>query len=285
MKNRRILLTALLSLVVVTLSAQDNYFTFNGTADVKMRCLARGAGGRAIVHDVNNTLVLNYAGDFTGGVKIGSNLTVQEKLTAKSLYLGPTSITDGWNRTDLEYRGHTLRIASPTGMSTHNQIEIYPGTNANALRYTSFQMFTSTTHTDFKNVVQIHTNGASYFNGGNVGIGTATPKNKLDVNGVIRATEVKVETGWADFVFADDYKLPTLKEVEAHISEHRHLPGIPSEAEVKAEGVSLGDMQAKLLQKIEELTLYVIEQNKVIDEQKEMLKEQNQRISILENTK
>ena len=111
----------------------------------------------------------------------------------------------------------------------------------------------------------------SVVNNGNVGIGTDNPQNKLDVNGTIRATEVKVEAGWADFVFDKDYKLPTLQEVENHINEHKHLPDIPSEAEVKENGVSLGEMQAKLLQKIEELTLYVIELKKENQEQSKLI--------------
>lgn len=96
-------------------------------------------------------------------------------------------------------------------------------------------------------------------------------KALLEVLGTIRATEVKVETGWSDFVFEKDYKLPTLQEVENHINEHKHLPDIPSEAEVKENGVSLGEMQAKLLQKIEELTLYTIELNKTVKEQGEKI--------------
>lgn len=100
---------------------------------------------------------------------------------------------------------------------------------------------------------------------GNVGIGTISPTDKLSVNGTIRAKEVRVNTGWADFVFEDNYALPTLSEVERHIALNKHLPGIPSAAEVEAEGVELGVISSKLLQKIEELTLYVIAQEKRIE--------------------
>jgi hypothetical protein len=93
---------------------------------------------------------------------------------------------------------------------------------------------------------------------GNVGIGTTTPSHKLAVNGTVRAKEVIVDTGWADYVFKKGYRLAPLTEVEAHIEREGHLPGIPSAAEVEAGGVSLGDMQAKLLAKVEELTLHII---------------------------
>jgi hypothetical protein len=103
---------------------------------------------------------------------------------------------------------------------------------------------------------------------GNVGIGTAFPAEKLSVNGKIRAHEIKVElTGWSDFVFAKDYILPTLQETEQHIKEKGHLPGIPSAAEVEKNGIELGDMNKKLLQKIEELTLYLIEMKKESERQ------------------
>jgi len=105
---------------------------------------------------------------------------------------------------------------------------------------------------------------------GNVGIGTLTPNEKLAVNGKIRAKEIKVENAnWPDFVFAKSYTLPTLQETEAHIREKGHLPGIPSAAEVKVNGVDLGEMNAKLLQKIEELTLHLIEIKKESIIQKE----------------
>jgi hypothetical protein len=98
---------------------------------------------------------------------------------------------------------------------------------------------------------------------GNIGIGTLTPKEKLSVNGKIRAHEIKVETsGWPDYVFAKDYQLPSLQETEQHIKDKGHLPGIPSAEEVKANGIDLGEMNAKLLKKIEELTLHLIEREK-----------------------
>jgi len=103
---------------------------------------------------------------------------------------------------------------------------------------------------------------------GNVGIGTIHPGSwKLAVNGNIRAKEIKVETGWSDFIFYDDYLLPTLQEVENHIREKGHLKDIPSAKEVKENGIFLGEMDSKLLQKIEELTLYTIQQEKQLEKQ------------------
>ncbi|GAB2560240.1 hypothetical protein GCM10027190_07350 [Spirosoma areae] len=102
---------------------------------------------------------------------------------------------------------------------------------------------------------------------GNIGIGTDTPgAYRLAVEGKIGAREVEVKTGsWADFVFRPNYRLRPLTEVSDYIKIHQHLPEIPSEADVKANGVGLGEMNVKLLQKIEELTLYMIEQQKRIE--------------------
>ncbi|PWB21464.1 hypothetical protein [Flavobacterium sp. HTF] len=99
---------------------------------------------------------------------------------------------------------------------------------------------------------------------GSLGIGTTTTgTHKLAVEGSIGAREIKVQaTGWSDFVFKKDYKLPTLEEVENHINEKGHLENIPSEEEVLKNGINLGEMNSKLLQKIEELTLYMIEMKK-----------------------
>jgi len=114
---------------------------------------------------------------------------------------------------------------------------------------------------------------------GNVGIGTTSPTHKLAVNGTIRAKEVIVDTGWADYVFEDDYRLAPLAEVESHIKAKKHLPGIPSASEVAEHGVSMGDMQARLLSKIEEITLHQIAQEKQMIAQQKLLAEQSNRLS------
>lgn len=103
---------------------------------------------------------------------------------------------------------------------------------------------------------------------GYVGIGTTNPTDILSVNGTIRAKEVKIDLceDLADYVFSPEYKLMPLFEVEKFVKTNRHLPEIPSAAEVKENGLSMGEMQNKLLQKIEELTLYVIEQQKRIEQ-------------------
>ncbi|GAB1856047.1 hypothetical protein MHTCC0001_08820 [Flavobacteriaceae bacterium MHTCC 0001] len=116
---------------------------------------------------------------------------------------------------------------------------------------------------------------------GNVGIGTSNPNGwRLAVNGKIRAKEVKVETDWADFVFLENYTLPTLFEVENYISENGHLKDIPSADEVKENGIFVGEMNSKLLQKIEELTLYTIQQQKEIERLK-LLEEKLLKIEML----
>lgn len=101
-----------------------------------------------------------------------------------------------------------------------------------------------------------------------VGIGTKdySGVHKLRVEGSIGAREIKVEAfpNWSDFVFEENYDLPTLGEVEEHIKVNGHLKDIPSAEEVKEDGIYLGQMDAKLLQKIEELTLYMIDMNKEI---------------------
>jgi hypothetical protein len=88
---------------------------------------------------------------------------------------------------------------------------------------------------------------------------------KLTVNGKVRANSVKVYTDWADYVFEENYDLPSLEDVENFIKENGHLQDIPSAKEVEENGIELGEMNKLLLQKIEELTLYTIELKKEVD--------------------
>ena len=116
---------------------------------------------------------------------------------------------------------------------------------------------------------------------GDVGIGTDIPDAKLTVKGDIHSQEVKVDLNGAvapDFVFENDYNLRSLTEVEEYINIYKHLPGIPPGREMEEKGLMLKEMNLKLLQKIEELTLYLIEQNKKI-------KKLEKKVEQLENDK
>lgn len=110
---------------------------------------------------------------------------------------------------------------------------------------------------------------------GRVSIATATPATgyMLSVNGKIVSTEVRVElnVNWPDYVFKKDYNLPSLKSVEEFIAKYNRLPNIPSAEEVKKNGIELGDMNKRLLEKVEELTLYIIKQDKELETLKQKI--------------
>ena len=118
--------------------------------------------------------------------------------------------------------------------------------------------------------INAKTSNFAVVDNGNVGIGVSNPLNKLDVNGLIHAKEVKVDLqNWPDYVFKKEYGLMPLAEVEKFIKENGHLSNIPSASEVEKDGVKLGEMNAKFLEKIEELTLYVIQLNKELKQLRE----------------
>ena len=123
-----------------------------------------------------------------------------------------------------------------------------------------------TSETKFTFVTNNSTHCMTMLTNGNVGIGTTSPSYKLDVNGTIRANEIIVNTTGADFVFADDYQLRPLSEVKTFIQENKHLPEIKSAQEMQEDGVRVNELQTQLLQKIEELTLYLIQQEQIIQE-------------------
>ncbi|TWF33870.1 hypothetical protein FHW36_11160 [Chitinophaga polysaccharea] len=119
---------------------------------------------------------------------------------------------------------------------------------------------------------------------GNVGIGTSTPQSLLAVAGTITGQRVKVTmTGWPDYVFDSSYVLPSLSAVERYIADNMHLPGIPSETEVVSNGLDVGDMQQRQMKKIEELTLYLVDQHKQLEKQQQLIQRQQQMLSELNN--
>ncbi|MFC5282639.1 hypothetical protein [Pedobacter alpinus] len=119
-------------------------------------------------------------------------------------------------------------------------------------------------------IFYFNTDGQSYFNGGNVGIGTTTPDEKLTVKGKLHAEEVRVDLSvpGPDYVFEKDYPLLSLAETRKYILENKHLPEVPSAKEMEQNGINLSEMNMLLLKKVEELTLHLINQNKTLEELK-----------------
>ncbi len=155
------------------------------------------------------------------------------------------------------YSGYNLGLCQTDG-NIKMGTQIYGGT-ANIGTYSNHALYFMANNST---KMVITTNG-------NVGIGTHNPGTyKLAVEGTIGARSIEVKlTSWADFVFDKNYKLRPLKEVADSIHANKRLPGVPSEEQVKKDGINVGNMTTILLQKIEELTLYAIEQDKSAMEQ------------------
>jgi hypothetical protein len=121
---------------------------------------------------------------------------------------------------------------------------------------------------------------------GNVGIGTTNPSATLTVKGNILASKIEVkndsEIPSSDYVFYEDYNLRSLSEVEQFVKENKHLPEVPSAAEFRENGYSVGEMDDILLRKVEELTLYMIDMKKSLDEKDAQIEELQQKISQIE---
>ena len=229
-----------------------------------------GAFGNFVVASANNSFVLGT----------GFSTTLPLTNTAAGIMMGvnsqqPTltiSAATSANRTGKVAIGNVtspsakLHIKADNGERADLMLE---ATGTSAIYFKNKNNSISLTG----NIMTLSAGGFSYTDG-NVAIGTM-PNNdyKLAVKGVIRSEEVVVElmTSWPDYVFASDYSLPKLNEVKAFVNKNGHLPGLPSASQVSEEGLGLGEINAKLLEKIEELTLYIIEQEERIQKLEEKL--------------
>lgn len=188
----------------------------------------------------------------------------------------------GGNSSAFEVQSPGTSVLSVTGNlagTAYDDIWMGVGPSTFFLRF--FSKNTTTKVTQFLVNDGVSDNVAlNLYPSGQVAIGNVSIPNsnyKLFVEKGILTEKVKVAlkndaTNWSDFVFADDYKLKSLNEVEAYIKDNKHLPEIPSTKEVHENGLDLAEMDAKLLQKVEELTLYIIRQQKEIEELKAKMK-------------
>jgi len=165
----------------------------------------------------------------------------------------PSSATSWWHLLDVRHSNTINNYAMQFSGSFFDQDLYFRKTNDNATQAWS------------KVLLEID---------GKVGIGTATPNEKLAVNGKIRAKEIKVEPNpatWPDYVFEAGYQVGTLEELERYIKTNKHLPEMPTAKEVAINGVELGEMNRLLLKKVEELTLLLIDQGKKNEKQDETI--------------
>ena len=240
--------------------ATDQNGQYRWRVDQNFEMFLTTAGGSDVIELGQDQVLLN-----SGNVAIGTTNSTNGRLTVN--HSDPSNLlrleNDG-NGNEAQLR---FRAKSTTGGTLHADMSLY-ATGGNS-GFLGFKVPHDNSPGQNFDMIIDHQ--------GKVGIGTTTTgTHKLAVDGSIGARKVKVEMGsWSDFVFDHDYKLRSLAEVESFIAQNKHLPDVPSQAEVVKEGNDLGSMDAILLQKIEELTLYLIEQNKKIEALEKKLAEKN----------
>lgn len=170
---------------------------------------------------------------------------------------GGAAMSSGWNKTS------TLQALYPVQIFNSN------ATKWAGIGYDHSSALRIWVNAKSDDVSGTGLNAMTISNNGNISIGDFDSQSyKLGVNGTIRAKEIKVETAnWPDYVFDPSYQLPDLETTEKFIKQHKHLPEIPAAREVESNGVNLGELNATLVKKIEELTLYMIDINKVVRQQ------------------
>jgi hypothetical protein len=247
------------------------------------------------VGDAGNSINFTSYGDNNIGPRIRSSLTFAEGIKSKSSLI----LSSYWEG----YKDELILSGGNIGMNANVTLKNWTnvGDAGNSINFTSYgdnnigpRIRSSLTFAEgikSKSSLILSSYWEGYKNeltlsNGMVGILTSCPKYTLDVAGTIHAKEVKVELfSGCDFVFKKDYKLMNLNELEKFVTTKQHLPEIASEKEMIENGLNMKEFQMKLLQKVEELTLYVIEQNKQIKKQNIEIKKQNIEIRKLKAIK
>ena len=222
----------------------------------------------------------------TTNVGIGTSNPLFKLDVNGKLYLRTTEVNNGWNSSHIYWAYHSLVMGTPPGTYSHNTVELKPGgtDNQSEILYSKLELYNTTGIGQHEKTIDLHSRSWCWFNtGGNFGINTSAPQYQLDVRGTIFGTGLIVDgiiktkeiivtpTPTADFVFDKCYNLRPLQEVESFVQENKHLPEIPSATEMEQNGVNLNEFTIQLLQKVEELTLYTIEQEKRIKQLEEQL--------------
>jgi hypothetical protein len=291
---------------------QPNHYIVNNTfSDVQFLNVSGGVQS-SVAGTYNHSLLtmtptLNFTGSYNGTFRgfyynptitstTGTMKHIAWENTIGNVLLGSSSgrviiggSTD--NTTDVLQVNGTVRVYGPKvfldGGTSNLTFTLYTqGTNIGTLTATTAGNL-SLINNYSQGYLSFGTAGveaARFTSTGNLIIGKTSQTNtgyKLDVNGSARANKVVVNTTGADFVFGPGYRLPSLVKVESFIQANHHLPDIPSAKEMQGKGLDLGDNQTRLLQKIEELTLYVIDQAKEQDRAKKELEELRKEIEAV----
>ena len=207
--------------------------------------------------------------NFTNG-NVGINIsTPQYKLDVNGkMYLRATEWINNTAYSYLHWQAHNLIMGAPANTYSVSRLYLKSGGSSEGTLYSEFKMFTAYSETNHVDKIKFNTEENSWINNsGYLGIGTDNPQCKLDVRGTLRANEILVNNvSGADFVFEEAYNLRPLSEVKEYVEKNKHLPEIQSAMDMQQNGVNISELQIQLLQKVEELTLYIIQQEKRIKE-------------------